>query len=105
MPRRRREDRRAALRAEVARQLIAAVAALGEALRRSRDDAEARRLAADADVERAARAAPAVLAVTVVRRPDRARVGVLDVAAQTVTAHLFRHRSPRGLRRDDARAA
>src|SRR6185369_6920729 len=94
MLRRGREDRRAALRAEVARELAPAVAALREARRRSRRDPEVGAGEPHADVERTSGAAPAVLAVAVARGPDGPVVAPGDVAAEAAAGDVAHARIP-----------
>jgi 3-methyladenine DNA glycosylase AlkD len=84
--RRRREHRRSTLRAERARDEVAAVRPLRERLQVTLIHAKHCDFELDADVERAAGYAPAVRAVAIPRRADRAFVAVPHRAAQT-TAH------------------
>src|SRR5579885_3655351 len=71
-------ERRAAIGTEPPRQLVAAVAALGEAARPAADQAKAGRLKPHPDIEGAACGAAAIGAMAVIRRPDFAVIFVSD---------------------------
>ena len=86
-----RVDGRATLRAEMPRQLVAAICFFCEGLRRAGDQPKAAAFDANTHVERASRRSSAVFAVTIVGRSKRPTVFVADVSTQTMTRHNRGH--------------
>jgi hypothetical protein len=86
-----RVDRRPALRAKIAGELIAAVGALGIALGRAAEDSKLRRVAADSDIEGASCASPAILAVAVVCGSESPGVLVCNVTAEAAPVDRGTH--------------